>query len=74
MMQGEQPQAGNRPDDILTPKEVAREYRLSEQTLANWRAQRQGPKYIRIGDRAVRYRRADIGAFIANCTDEGRAA
>ena len=60
------------PGDILTPKEVAAEYRLAERTLANWRALKQGPRFLKFGARMVRYRRADVEAFIAG--DAGKAA
>ncbi len=33
-------------------------------TLAAWRLRRQGPAYVRLGT-CVRYRRADLAAFIA---------
>lgn len=68
------PQPVKRPGDILTPREVATEYRLAERTLANWRALKQGPRYLKFGKRAVRYRRTDLEAFIAGGADEGKAA
>ncbi|WDS35853.1 helix-turn-helix domain-containing protein [Pseudoxanthomonas sp.] len=51
--------------DILTPKQVAAEYQLSERTLANWRSLQKGPRFLKFGERSVRYRRADLEAFIA---------
>lgn len=62
------------PGDILTPREVAAEYRLAERTLANWRALKQGPRFLKFGARMVRYRRADVEAFIAGDAGEGMAA
>ncbi len=53
------------PGDILTAKELAEEYRLSERTLANMRVNGTGPQFVKFGKRMVRYRRADIEAFIA---------
>lgn len=60
------------PGDMLTPKEVATEYRLAERTLANWRSlsPRKGPRFVKVGERLVRYRRADIEAFIAGDADK----
>lgn len=58
------------PGDILTSREVAAEYRLAERTLANWRAKGEGPRFLKLGKRAVRYRRADIEAFIAIGADK----
>jgi hypothetical protein len=37
----------------LTSKELAQRWRLSEQTLANWRHARKGPSFIRIGGRIL---------------------
>jgi len=59
------PMPVKQPGDMLTPKEVAAENKLSEKTLANWRSTGEGPRYVRFGKRAIRYRRADVEAFIA---------
>lgn len=53
------------PDALLTPAEVAARLRVDILTLANWRARRQGPQFLKVGRRAVRYRRADVDAFLA---------
>lgn len=37
----------------LTSKELAHRWRLSEQTLANWRHARKGPPFVRIGGRVL---------------------
>ncbi|MFT4255635.1 MAG: helix-turn-helix domain-containing protein [Pseudoxanthomonas sp.] len=64
-MQNTTQQPAKMPGDILTPREVAKEWRIAERTLANWRAKGIGPKALKFGARAVRYRRADVEAFIA---------
>jgi predicted DNA-binding transcriptional regulator AlpA len=69
----EQPQTAIQAGNILTPKGVATEYQVSERTLANWRALKQGPRFLKLGKRAVRYRREDIEAFIAGDASEGGA-
>ena len=46
----------------LTPKEVANRWRLSEQTLANWRHGRKGPPFVRIGAKVL-YPTEGIHAF-----------
>jgi hypothetical protein len=48
----------------LTPKEVVERYRetLSEQTLANWRSMKIGPRYTKVG-KAVLYREDDLDAW-----------
>ena len=56
-------------NDILTRKEAAKYLRLAEGTLGNWNCEGKGPRSIKIG-RAVRYRFADIEAFIAESSAE----
>lgn len=38
---------------FLTAKELATRWRLNDQTLANWRHERKGPPYIRVGARVL---------------------
>lgn len=37
----------------ITSKELADRWRLSEQTLANWRHRVKGPPYIKVGGRVL---------------------
>ena len=53
------------PGDLLDEKEAAVVLALKVATLRNWRALRTGPRYVKVGKRSVRYRRADLEAFIA---------
>lgn len=62
MSGGAQPGAG----DLLSEKEAAAALALSASTLRNWRCKNQGPKAVRVGTRSIRYRRADLEAFIAD--------
>jgi hypothetical protein len=39
--------------EFLTSKELATRWRLSDQTLANWRYAGKGPKFIRVGSRVL---------------------
>lgn len=55
--------------DILTPKETANYLRVTEGTLGNWRCAGKGPRALRFGSRAVRYRFADLESFIATSTE-----
>lgn len=48
--------------ELLTAKQVAERLQLSIWTLRNWRRDRKGPKYLRLG-RSVRYRLEDIIAW-----------
>jgi hypothetical protein len=38
---------------FLTSKELSDRWRLSDQTLANWRYAGKGPRYIRVGSRVL---------------------
>jgi hypothetical protein len=46
----------------LTSKELADRWRLSDQTLANWRYAGKGPPFIRVGSRVL-YPAEGINAF-----------
>ena len=59
------------PGDLVTEREAAAILMASVQTLRNWRWRGEGPRFRKIGQRLVRYRRADLEAFIEG---EGRAA
>ena len=54
----------NRPDELLSVPEVAALLGLSRVTLANWRCTGKGPRWVKLGGRAVRYRRSDLEHFI----------
>lgn len=51
------------PEDVLTEKETAALLRISVKGLQSWRYRGNGPKFLKLG-RAVRYRRADLQAFV----------
>jgi predicted DNA-binding transcriptional regulator AlpA len=51
--------AGN-PDDLLTTREVAKWLGVSVQWLEIGRCKGQGPPWVRIGKRVVRYPRAEV--------------
>ena len=57
--------------DLLDEREAAAILGASVQTLRNWRWRGQGPRALKIGLRMVRYRRADLEAFVEG---KGRAA
>jgi predicted DNA-binding transcriptional regulator AlpA len=52
------------PEDLIDSISTAKLLRLQPQTLATWRAERRGPRYVKIG-RACFYVRADIERWIA---------
>ena len=54
--------------ELLSERDVAADYRLSIPWLRRARLERQGPAFLRIGKRMVRYRRADVEAFLESRT------
>ncbi len=52
------------PADLLNEQEVADLLHVAVNTVRNWRWRGEGPRAIKLGKRAVRYRRADVDAFI----------
>jgi excisionase family DNA binding protein len=48
----------------FAPDEAGEYLRISEKTLENLRAQGRGPAFCRIGNRLVRYRRADLDSWL----------
>jgi len=57
--------AGN----LLTDTEVAALYGCAVQTLRNMRWRGEGPRFVRLGGRMIRYRPADVQAFIDGKAD-----
>lgn len=49
--------------DLLTEREAAQVLKTALPTLRNWRAQGKGPRFRKIGERLVRYHRADLADF-----------
>ena len=64
-------------DEYVTRSELALQLRIKAQTLAAMACRGDGPTYVRVG-RAVRYRRADVEAWLAgrtvNLAESGVAA
>jgi predicted DNA-binding transcriptional regulator AlpA len=56
---------------LLSTKQAARLLGLSPQTLEKWRSQKKGPAFIKLGNKAVRYRSHAIEAFIEGGCNEG---
>jgi predicted DNA-binding transcriptional regulator AlpA len=53
---------------LLTPEEVGKFTGLSIETLAQWRSQRRGIRFIKISRNVVRYRQTDLDSWIAERT------
>ena len=51
------------PEKLLKPAAAAEFFTLSASTLANWRSSGGGPRFIRLSDRAIRYRLGDLLEF-----------
>ena len=52
---------------LLDEKDLARQLKISVKTVQAWRFQSRGPAYIKMGS-AVRYRPADVEAFLESRT------
>ena len=48
----------------LSAPSAARYLDISENTLADWRMKGKGPAFARVGQRMVRYAKADLDAFM----------
>lgn len=67
------PPSAASPADLLDENEAAASLSVAVQTMRNWRWKGEGPRYVKVGARLVRYRRGDLAAFVeAGCT--GKAA
>jgi excisionase family DNA binding protein len=49
---------------LLTEGQAAEHLGLSRKTLEGWRTRGGGPKFVRLGTRAVRYRPTDLDQFV----------
>jgi excisionase family DNA binding protein len=49
---------------LLTPDDLAQITGLSTETLAQWRSQRRGIPFLKLGRNVVRYRQADLDAWL----------
>jgi excisionase family DNA binding protein len=62
---GDRPQAViNPPEPLLTEEQAAEYLQLSQRALQSWRTRGNGPRYVKISGRAVRYRRTDLDQWI----------
>lgn len=58
----------NAGERLLRPSEVAEFLNVTVSALENWRS-RGGPlPFVRLSGRAVRYRQADVDAYVERCT------
>lgn len=59
------------PGDLIDEREAAAILCAEVRTLRNWRSLGKGPRFLKIGERMVRYRRADLAAFIDSAEARG---
>ena len=52
-------------DHLLTQKELARILHIRERTTETWRLRGEGPPFVRISRRCVRYRVADVRRWVS---------
>jgi hypothetical protein len=52
------------PGDLVDEREAAAILNVEVRTLRNWRALGKGPRFVKVGERMVRYRRCDLNAFV----------
>lgn len=57
-------------DALITEQAAATILSIQTSTLQNWRWQGVGPRFYKVGGRLVRYRRADLEAWLSNCAHE----
>jgi predicted DNA-binding transcriptional regulator AlpA len=65
--------AAGEADDLLNTAEVSEWLAISTQWLEIGRSKGYGPKYIRVTPRRVRYRRADVVAWLMERQHQGTA-
>jgi hypothetical protein len=59
------------PLDSLTTPELSRALRVPEGTLRHWRLVGYGPRWFKMGPRAVRYARADVEEWLRQAREAG---
>ena len=58
---------------LLTDKDVARRLAISVASVRRWRLLGQGPRHIKLGAAAVRYRSEDIASWLSTRPTGGEA-
>lgn len=62
---------GEQGEGLMTEQDLARLLNVSLSTVKRLRAEGEGPDFIRIGKRAIRYRREDVDAWLQRRAQEG---
>lgn len=53
---------------LITPKQLGERFGMTPEALAQMRYRGNGPKFIKLGGRQVRYRESDIQAWLEQQT------
>jgi Helix-turn-helix domain len=61
------------PEELIENAAAAKLIGVAPETLVQWRYQKRGPCFLKIG-RLIRYRRADLAAWLAAQRRDPRAA
>lgn len=51
-------------DRLLAETQASEFLTVAVRTLRNWRWRGEGPQYVKLGKRCVRYRQSDLEAFL----------
>ena len=51
-------------DQLVRQEEAAALLRVSPRCMENWRHRGEGPKFVRVSGRCIRYRKSDLTLFI----------
>jgi excisionase family DNA binding protein len=55
---------------MMTPREVCEALGVTNTKLQDWRTAKEGPAYVRLGHRTVRYRKSVVDAYLADLERE----
>lgn len=56
---------------LLTSQELAKYLGLTEATIRNWQWAGQGPPFVRLGNKVIRYRREDVEKWLTEKAQAG---
>ena len=62
--------AASEKDVLLSEKQTAEFLGVSRRTLQGWRLAGNGPKFVKVSSRSIRYRRKDLLAWVEGHTIE----
>ena len=56
-------------DVLLKTAEAAKRLGVAKRTMEDWRLDKIGPPYVRVGRRLIRYRASDLAEYVASSPD-----